>query len=56
MNFITTKTKDDVTVHFIKESVIRIEEYPTSIIVYFVDGKSEKFNMSFNEFNMLLES
>ena len=56
MKFITTKTKDDVTVHFIKESVLRIEEYTTSIIVYFVDGKFEKFNMSFNEFNTLLES
>lgn len=56
MKFITTKTKDDVIVHFIKESVIRIEEYSKSIIVYFVDGKSEKFDMTFNEFNALLEN
>ena len=56
MKFITTKTKDDVTVHFIKESVIRIEEYPKSNVVYFVDGKSERFSISFSEFNDLLES
>ncbi|MCL9804781.1 hypothetical protein NAT51_04570 [Flavobacterium amniphilum] len=56
MEFTTLKTRDNTIIHFTKKSLIRVEDYGTSINVFFTDGKVERIDISFNDLKKLLNN